>query len=91
MGQNDDYHEIEDEVLVAALKSLGFEASDARQARATLKTLQDARHRELIEPTVFMTAGEASTVPVHAGALDIPAGRIILENGEEYPRSLMPA
>jgi 4-alpha-glucanotransferase len=91
VGQNDDYHEIEDEVLVAALKSLGFEASDARQAKITLKTLQDARHRELIEPTVFMTAGETSVVPVHAGVWDIPEGKIILENGEEYPRSLMPA
>lgn len=90
VGQHDDYHETDDDVLIAVLKALGFDATDSTQAAATLKSLSDQRHEELIEATVFQTAGQTATVLVHANALDIPEGYITLENGERYPHPLMP-
>lgn len=90
VGQNDDYHETEDAVLIAVLRSLGIDASSTEAAAKSLHGIEERRHDRLIAPTVFHTAGKTGKVLVNTRMLEIPYGRIILESGEEYPHRLGP-
>ena len=90
VGMSGDYHEIDDDVLVAVLRSLGIDASNEMSIGASLKTLLDDEHRRLIAPTVLHIEGSESKVMVHAGVFDIPSASITLEDGNEYQGELAP-
>ncbi|MBW3087928.1 4-alpha-glucanotransferase [Bifidobacterium sp. 82T24] len=84
VGQQDEYVEIDDDVLVNVLHSLGVDAStDDAIAEALAQTERD-RYSRLIPPTILHIAGQESRVRVNHGVTDIPSARLMLENGTEY-------
>ncbi|MBW3081024.1 4-alpha-glucanotransferase [Bifidobacterium saguinibicoloris] len=88
VGMSNDYHEIDDDVLVAVLKALGVDASNDEAIAQSSKHIRDERRSRLVPPTVLHTVGEDSKVLVNGGVFDIPSATITLENGEEYGKPL---
>ena len=84
IGQSSDYHEIEDDVLIAVLGALGVDAASDEAVAQSITAILNDRHRRLVAPTVLHTVGEESAVPVNTGVLDVPSASITLENGEEF-------
>lgn len=84
VGMSRDYHEIEDDVLVAVLKALGIDASNDDAIERSITTIQRERNIRIVPPTVLHIVGKKSKVEVHGGALDVPAASITLEDGETY-------
>ena len=84
VGMSDDYHEIEDDVLVAVLEALGVAASNEETIIASTKRIKDERRRRLVAPTLLHTVGEESRVLVNVGVFDVPRATITLENDEAY-------
>ena len=84
VGMSRDYHEIEDDVLVAVLKALGIDASNDDAIEQSITTIQRERNTRIVPPTVLHIVGKKSKVEVHGGALDVPAASITLEDGETY-------
>ena len=84
VGQSNDYHEIEDDVLVAVLAALGVDASNDEAIERSIHTILDERHARLVAPTVLHTVGKEDSVLVNTGILEIPSATITLENGEPY-------
>ncbi|WP_300765994.1 4-alpha-glucanotransferase [uncultured Bifidobacterium sp.] len=84
VGQSDDYHQIDDGVLVAILKALGIDASNDAAIDESIREILDARHERLVPPTILHTTGEDSQVSVNTGILEIPVASITLESGAEY-------
>ncbi|WP_368212161.1 4-alpha-glucanotransferase [Bifidobacterium pseudocatenulatum] len=84
VGMSRDYHEIEDDVLVAVLKALGIDASNDGAIEQSITTIQRERNIRIVPSTVLHIVGKKSKVEVHGGALDVPAASITLEDGETY-------
>lgn len=84
VGMSRDYHEIEDDVLVAVLKALGIDASNDDAIEQSIAAIQRERNIRIIPPTVLHVVGKESKVEVHGGALDVPEASITLEDGETY-------
>lgn len=84
VGMSRDYHEIEDDVLVAVLKALGIDASNDGAIEQSITTIQRERDTRIVPPTVLHVVGKESKVEVHGGALDVPEASIMLEDGETY-------
>ncbi|MBY8967912.1 hypothetical protein KHP57_19695, partial [Algiphilus sp. NNCM1] len=72
VGMSRDYHEIEDDVLVAVLKALGIDASNDGAIEQSITTIQRERDTRIVPPTVLHVVGKESKVEVHGGALDVP-------------------
>ncbi|MBM6700116.1 4-alpha-glucanotransferase [Bifidobacterium pullorum subsp. saeculare] len=90
VGMSDDYHEIDDDVLVAVLAALGLDASDDDAIVRSTKALLDARRGRLVAPTVLHVAGRESRVLVNVGVLEVPSATITLESGEDYGGAIVP-
>jgi 4-alpha-glucanotransferase len=88
VGQTDDYHEIDDDVLVAILGSLGIDASGEDSIERSIRMILDERHTRLVDPTILHTSGTRSSVYVNTGVLDVPEASITLENGEKFDEPL---
>lgn len=84
VGMSRDYHEIEDDVLVAVLKALGIDASNDDAIEQSIAAIQRERNIRIIPPTVLHVVGKESKVEVHGGALDVPEASIMLEDGGAY-------
>ncbi|MCH4209022.1 4-alpha-glucanotransferase [Bifidobacterium sp.] len=84
IGQTSDYHEIDDDVLVAVLNALGVDASSDEAIATSTKAVLDERHRRLVNPTVLHTVGKESSIPVNTGILEVPSASITLEQGKAY-------
>lgn len=84
VGMSRDYHEIEDDVLVAVLKALGIDASNDGAIEQSITTIQRERDTRIVPPTVLHVVGTESKVEVHGGALDVPEASIMLEDGGAY-------
>ena len=84
VGMSRDYHEIEDDVLVAVLKALGIDASNDGAIEQSITTIQRERDTRIAPPTVLHVVGKESKVEVHGGALDVPEASIMLEDGGAY-------
>lgn len=84
VGMSRDYHEIEDDVLVAVLKALGIDASNDGAIEQSITTIQRERDTRIVPPTALHVVGKESKVEVHGGALDVPEASIMLEDGETY-------
>ena len=84
VGMSRDYHEIEDDVLVAVLKALGIDASNDGAIEQSITTIQRERDARIVPPTVLHVVGKESKVEVHGGALDVPEASIMLEDGGAY-------
>lgn len=84
VGMSRDYHEIEDDVLVAVLKALGIDASNDGAIEQSITTIQRERDTRIVSPTVLHVVGKESKVEVHGGALDVPEASIMLEDGGAY-------
>ena len=84
VGMSRDYHEIEDDVLVAVLKALGIDASNDDAIEQSIAAIQRERNIRIIPPTVLHIVGKKSKIEVHGGALDVPEASITLEDGETY-------
>lgn len=84
VGMSRDYHEIEDDVLVAVLKALGIDASNDGAIEQSITTIQRERDTCIVPPTVLHVVGKESKVEVHGGALDVPEASIMLEDGGAY-------
>lgn len=84
VGMSRDYHEIEDDVLVAVLKALGIDASNDGAIEQSITTIQRERDIRIVPPTVLHVVGKESKVEVHGGALDVPEASIMLEDGGAY-------
>ena len=84
VGMSHDYHEIEDDVLVAVLKALGVDASNDEAIAQSITSIQHDRDTRIVAPTVLHIVGRESTVEIHGGALDVPEASITLENGDVY-------
>ena len=84
VGMSDDYHEIEDDVLVAVLAALGIEASGEEAINRSMRAIMDERHRRLIPPTVLHIVGREDSVRINTPIMMVPKATITLENGEPY-------
>ncbi|MBT1160536.1 4-alpha-glucanotransferase [Bifidobacterium sp. SO1] len=84
VGMSDDYHEIEDDVLVAVLAALGIDASNDESITASTRRILDERHGRLISPTVLHVAGREDTALINTPILAVPKASLTLESGEEY-------
>ena len=84
VGMSRDYHEIEDDVLVAVLKALGIDASNDGAIEQSITTIQRERDTRIVPPAVLHVVGKESKVEVHGGALDVPEASIMLEDGGAY-------
>ncbi|MFQ7006114.1 MAG: 4-alpha-glucanotransferase [Bifidobacterium pseudocatenulatum] len=84
VGMSRDYHEIEDDVLVAVLKALGIDASNDGAIEQSITTIQRERDTRIVPPTALHVVGKESKVEVHGGALDVPEASIMLEDGGAY-------
>lgn len=84
MGMSHDYHEIDDEVLIAVLKALGIDASTEAKQNEAMKSITNDRKTRLVAPTVLHTAGKSDYVMVNTGILESPKATITLEDGTEY-------
>lgn len=84
VGMSRDYHEIEDDVLVAVLKALGIDASNDGAIEQSITTIQRERDTRIVPPTVLHVVSKESKVEVHGGALDVPEASIMLEDGGAY-------
>lgn len=84
IGQSNDYHEIDDDVLVAVLAALGVDASNDEAVETSIRTVLDERHRRLVPPTVLHAVGVQDSVLVNTGIMEVPSASITLENGQEY-------
>ncbi|PJM74626.1 4-alpha-glucanotransferase [Bifidobacterium simiarum] len=88
IGQQGEYIEIDDDVLIDVLASLGVDASNEESVEAELR--KDARNRfeRLIPPTILHIAGQESRVKVNHGVFDIPKATLELEDGSRYAGEL---
>ncbi len=84
VGMSHDYHEIEDDVLVAVLKALGIDASNDGAIEQSMESILRDRHSRLVAPTVLHTVGKPSKVLVNVGVLEAPQASITLEDGSEF-------
>lgn len=90
VGMSHDYHEIEDDVLVAVLGALGIDASNDAAIKQSIRQILDERHGRLVPYTVLHNVGSESRVLVNVGMTDIPSATITLENGQEYQGEILP-
>ena len=79
-----DYHEIEDDVLVAVLKALGIDASNDEAINQSITSIKSERETRVVAPTVLHIVGKESKVEVHGGMFDVPEASITLENGKQF-------
>ena len=84
VGMSHDYHEINDDVLIAVLAALGIKAGTEDDQKAAIRAILDKRHGRLVAPTVLHVAGSEDRVLVNTGILDVPSATITLEDGETY-------
>ncbi|MBW3090870.1 4-alpha-glucanotransferase [Bifidobacterium miconisargentati] len=84
VGMSHDYHEIDDDVLVAVLAALGIDASSENAQETAIRRILNRRHGRLVAPTVLHIAGKEDKIFVNTGILDVPSAAITLENGEPY-------
>ena len=84
VGMSHDYHEIEDDVLVAVLKALGIDASNDEAINQSITSIKSERETRVVAPTVLHIVGKESKVEVHGGVFDVPEATITLENGERF-------
>lgn len=89
VGMSNDYHEIEDDVLVAVLAALGIDASDEGAITAAITRIHDETHDRLVAPTVLHVAGRDDAVLVNTPIMSVPRATITLENGEPYAGTLV--
>ena len=90
VGMSGDYHEIDDDVLIAVLEALGLDASDDEAVVRSTRALLDMHHGRLVSPTVLHVAGSESRVLVNVGVLEVPSATITLENGDAYEGQIIP-
>lgn len=84
VGMSHDYHEIEDDVLVAVLKALGIDASNDGAIEQSMESILRDRRSRLVAPTVLHAVGKPSKVLVNVGVLEAPQASITLEDGSEF-------
>ena len=90
VGMSRDYHEIEDDVLVAVLKALGIDASNDEAINQSITSIKRERETRVVAPTVLHIVGKESKVAVHGGGMfDVPEASITLEN-DWQPRAKSP-
>lgn len=83
-GQQGEYVEIDDDVLIDVLGCLGVDASSDEAVERALVADRDEKYGRLIAPTLLHIVGQESLVKVNHEVLDIPQARLILEDGSEY-------
>ena len=88
VGQSSDYHEIDDDVLVAVLAALGIDASTEDATRAAAGRLAREQGTRPVAPTVVCTAGERSSIAMNTPILQLPTADITLENGVKFEGEL---
>lgn len=89
VGQSNDYHEIDDDVLVAVLAALGVDASSDDAIEASMNGILRQRRSRLVAPTVLHTAGREDRISVNTPILTVPTATITLENGEPYQGTIV--
>lgn len=88
IGQQGEYIEINDDVLIDVLASLGVDASSDAAIQSAISQDIEMRYARLIQPTLLHIQGRESRVKVNHGVFDIPRARLILEDGTEYQGEL---
>lgn len=88
VGQSNDYHEIEDDVLIDVLAALGVDASSDEAIERSINAIVHERYGRLVAPTVLHTAGTTDHIRVNTSIMSVPTAGITLENGEPYEGTL---
>lgn len=88
VGQSHDYHEVSDSVLIAVIRSMGFDASSDEAIKESSRRLKTQQYSRLIPPTVLHIQGAESSVQVNTTMLESPSGSITLEDGRTFTGSL---
>ncbi|NEG69666.1 4-alpha-glucanotransferase [Bifidobacterium choloepi] len=88
MGMSHDYHEIDDDVLVAILAALGVDASTPEAIESAIESILAEQRSHIVDPTVLHVVGEPSEVEVRAPIMDVPVATLTLENGAPYDGEL---
>ncbi|PJM73409.1 4-alpha-glucanotransferase [Bifidobacterium primatium] len=84
VGQQGEYVEIDDDVLVNVLASLGVDASDDDAIAAALTQANESIYSRLVAPTLLHIVGHESRIKVNHGVTDVPSATLVLEDGTEY-------
>ena len=71
VGMSHDYHEIEDDVLVAVLGALGIDASNDEAINQSITSIKSERETRVVAPTVLHIVGKESKVEVDGGMFDV--------------------
>ena len=83
-GQDGEFYEIGDEVLIAVLKALNVDASDDAKALKALEKKRRTKHLQLVRPTVLHVQGVDSKVKLHHGSTRLPKATVTLEDGTQF-------
>ncbi|MBT1177439.1 4-alpha-glucanotransferase [Bifidobacterium callimiconis] len=84
VGQQGEYVEIDDDVLVDVLRSLGVDASSKEAILDSLRKGDAERYSRLVPATLLHIAGQESKVKVNNEVFDVPSAKLVLEDGTEY-------
>ena len=83
-GQDGEFYEIGDDVLIAVLKALNVDASDDAKALKALEKKRRTKHLQLVRPTVLHVQGVDSKVKLHHGSTRLPKATVTLEDGTQF-------
>lgn len=83
IGQQGEYVEIDDGVIIDVLASLGIDASNQEAIEQALAQSVQQKLGRLVAPTVLHIHGKTTHVPVYHGVTDIPQATLTCEDGTQ--------
>ncbi len=87
-GQQGEFIEIDDDVLIKVLKALNVEVANDAEATQALHDFAQASYSRLSHKTLLHIYSQESRVEVHHGVREIPTATLILEDGSTYPHAI---
>ena len=88
VGQSNDYHEIDDDVLITVLASLGVDASSDAATQASIERITRECYVRPVPPTIVCTESRHDVIAVSIPVGQVPEADITLENGAAYAGAL---
>lgn len=88
IGQQGEYIEIDDDVLVDVLTSLGVEATTPEAVEQSLLQIVKQKYSRFVAPTVLHIQGDSTRVVLYHGVLDVPQVTLTLDDGSLWDKPL---
>ncbi len=84
IGQQGEYNEIDDDVIVRVLAALGVDASTPEQIAQSLSSLLEQRRTRIVAGTALAIVGQRASVPVNHPSGTVPQAVLTLEDGTRF-------